>query len=96
MADLERIMKRWYPKGFVPVKDVTRVLPGISILVGATSNSWLLGHVAHDSRRFCATRFLCEKYELDFPSALMRYGKEGLDRDGFNSGDGVPDAGSES
>ena len=96
MAALEKIMKRWYPKGFVPVKDVTRVLPGISILVGATSNSWLLGHVAHDSRRFCATRFLCEKYELDFPSALVRYGKGGLDQVGFESDDGAPDAGSQS
>lgn len=40
------------------------------VLIGAGMNSAILVDVAADARRYCQTRFLCEKYDLPLPAAL--------------------------
>jgi hypothetical protein len=70
VAALEKFMKRFYTGGKMPVKDVGKAIPVVSILVGSGMNSHLLGQVTQDAKRFCQTRFLCEKYGLPMPEAI--------------------------
>lgn len=71
LSALENLMKQLGPAGStVAVKDVAKVLPYIGILIGAGMNSAVIGNVAADAKRYCQTRFLCEKYELPLPPAL--------------------------
>ena len=44
----------------VAVQDVAKVVPYVGVLIGATTNSAILGAVA--AKRYCQTRLLCEKY----------------------------------
>jgi hypothetical protein len=43
-------------------------------VIGAGTNAWILGQAAKDAQRFSATRYLCDKYGLDYPKALRRFG----------------------
>lgn len=76
VAALEKLLAKWHPNGVVPIQSVKKAIPFVSILLGAGSNAWLLGKVAEDTQRFCATRFLCDKYKLPMPIALRRYGEQ--------------------
>ncbi|WP_425843675.1 EcsC family protein [Agrococcus sp. TSP3-2-1] len=70
---VEKLLQFLGPKGgHVSVQQVAKVLPVVGILVGAGTNSTVLGAVARDAQRFCQTRFLCEKYGLPLPVALSR------------------------
>ncbi|WP_205739580.1 EcsC family protein [Georgenia sp. SYP-B2076] len=70
VAALERLMKQWYPRAHVPVQHVAKALPFVSSVVGAGTNSHLLGQVTSDAQKYCQTRFLAEKYALDLPKPL--------------------------
>ncbi|MEU8854435.1 EcsC family protein [Streptomyces sp. NPDC048556] len=71
LAALEKLMQQLGPAGArVPVKNVAKVVPFVGVLIGAGMNSAVLGNVAADARRYCQTRFLCEKYGLPLPTAL--------------------------
>lgn len=71
LAALEKLMKHLGPAGSrVPVRHVAKVVPIVGVLIGAGMNSAILGNVAVDARRYCQTRFLCEKYGLPLPAAL--------------------------
>lgn len=39
--------------------------------IGAGMNAAVLGRVASEAQRYCQTRFLCEKYGLPLPAALV-------------------------
>jgi hypothetical protein len=71
LAALEKLMQQLGPAGSrVPVQNVAKVVPFVGVLIGAGMNSAVLGSVAADARRYCQTRFLCEKYGLPLPAAL--------------------------
>jgi hypothetical protein len=71
LAALEKLMQQLGPAGSrVPVKNVAKVVPFVGVLIGAGMNSAVLGNVAADARRYCQTRFLCDKYGLPLPAAL--------------------------
>lgn len=73
IAALKKLMERIGGEGAkVSVKHVAKVLPFVGIVVGAGVNSAVLGNVAADAQRYCQTRFLCEKYGLPMPIALMQ------------------------
>src|SRR5690606_10108631 len=56
IAALEKLMKQLGPAGArVPVQSVAKVLPFIGVVIGAGTNSTVLGNVAADARRFCQT-----------------------------------------
>lgn len=74
---VEKLLQFLGPKGgHVSVQQVAKVLPLVGIVVGAGTNSAVLGAVASDAQRFCQTRFLCEKYGLPLPVALSRSSDE--------------------
>jgi hypothetical protein len=76
LAAVEKLMKHLGPAGRrVAVKDVAKTLPFVGVVVGAGVNSAVLGRVAADAQRYCQTRFLCEKYDLPLPPALMAVDK---------------------
>ena len=52
------------------VQNVSKALPVIGIVLGAGTNSAVLGAVAADAQRYCQTRFLSEKYGLPMPEAF--------------------------
>jgi hypothetical protein len=71
IAALEKLMKQLGPAGSkVSVESVAKVVPFVGILIGAGMNSVVLGNVAADAKRYCQTRFLCDKYGLPLPVAL--------------------------
>ncbi|MFI0895018.1 EcsC family protein [Streptomyces sp. NPDC020983] len=72
LAALEKLMQRMGPAGSrVPVQNVAKAVPVVGILIGAGMNSAILGRVAADAQRYCQTRFLCDKYGLPLPAALL-------------------------
>ncbi|MFI5570916.1 EcsC family protein [Streptomyces sp. NPDC051740] len=72
LAALEKLMQRLGPAGSrVPVGNVAKAVPFVGVLIGASMNSAVLGSVAADARRYCQTRFLCDKYGLPLPAALV-------------------------
>lgn len=71
LAALEKLMQQLSPTGpRVPVGNVAKAVPFVGVLIGASMNSVVLGSVAADARRYCQTRFLCEKYGLPLPAVL--------------------------
>lgn len=80
VASLEKLMKQLGPAGSrVPVQNVAKFVPVVGIIVGAGVNSVTLGKVAADARRYCQTRFLCDKYGLPLPAALTMDPEEAAD-----------------
>ncbi|WP_247828312.1 EcsC family protein [Arthrobacter antioxidans] len=72
LAALEKLMQQLGPAGArVPVQNVAKVVPFVGVLIGAGMNAAVLGNVAADAQRYCQTRFLCEKYGLPLPTALV-------------------------
>jgi len=72
LAALEKLMQHMGPAGArVPVQNVAKVVPYVGVLIGAGMNSAILGNVAADAKRYCQTRFLCDKYGLPLPVALL-------------------------
>ncbi|WP_225799134.1 EcsC family protein [Streptomyces sp. NK15101] len=72
VAALEKLMQQLSPAGSkVSVKSVAKVVPFVGVLISAGMNSAVLGRVAADAQRYCQTRFLCEKYGLPLPAALV-------------------------
>ncbi|MFY1703627.1 EcsC family protein [Micromonospora sp. WMMA1923] len=72
LVALEKLMQQLGPAGSrVAVKDVAKVVPFVGVLIGAGMNSAILGSVAADAQRYCQTRFLCDKYGLPLPAALV-------------------------
>ncbi|WP_104168566.1 EcsC family protein [Arthrobacter sp. SX1312] len=72
LASLEKLMQQLGPVGArVPVQNVAKVVPFVGVLIGAGMNSAILGNVAADAKRYCQTRFICEKYGLPLPVALL-------------------------
>lgn len=79
LAALEKLLQHVGPAGAkVPVQNVAKVVPYVGILIGAGMNSAVLGNVAADAQRYCQTRFLCEKYGLPLPTALVTDSDEPL------------------
>lgn len=69
---VEKLMQQLGPAGArVPVQNVAKVVPLVGVLIGATTNAVVLGRVAADAQRYCQTRFLCERYGLPLPPALV-------------------------
>lgn len=71
IADLERLMNQaGMNGGKVSVKSVGKAVPVVGVVLGAGTNSAVLGSVAADAKRYCQTRFLCERYGLPMPAVL--------------------------
>lgn len=71
LSAIEALMKQLGPaSGRVSVQSVAKVVPFIGAVIGAGMNATVLGNVAADAKRYCQTRFLCEKYGLPLPAAL--------------------------
>lgn len=83
LAAIERLLKDAKHVSHVPLKDVAKFVPVVGILLGAGVNSAVLGNVARDAQRYCQTRFLCDKYDLQLPAALLS------DKPTIPSGEGV-------
>jgi len=82
LVALEKLMKQLPSAGGrVSVESVAKVVPLIGIVLGAGINSTVLGNMSADAKRYCQTRFLCEKYGLPLPAALYndRYEEDGSD-----------------
>ncbi|WP_051731578.1 EcsC family protein [Kitasatospora phosalacinea] len=72
VAALEKLMRQLGPAGSkVSVKNVAKVVPFVGIVIGAGMNAAVLGRVAEDAQRYCQTRFLCDRYGLPLPAALL-------------------------
>jgi hypothetical protein len=72
LAALEELMQQLGTGGSrVSVQNVAKVVPFVGVLIGAGMNPAVLGSVAADAQRYCQTRFLCEKYGLPLPTALL-------------------------
>ncbi|WP_123736298.1 MULTISPECIES: EcsC family protein [unclassified Rathayibacter] len=82
LAVLEKLMGQVAPSGTkVSVQAVAKAAPFVGILIGAGANSSVLGNIAADAQRYCQTRFLCEKYGLPLPSALLAEDDDDIDAD---------------
>lgn len=82
LVAIEKLLQQLGPKGaHVSVQSVAKVAPLIGIVVSAGINSATFGAVAEDARRYCQTRFLCEKYGLPQPAVLV-HDTEEADDDG--------------
>lgn len=83
LVAIEKLMQQLGPAGArVSVQQVAKVVPYVGVLIGAGVNSAVLGGVADDAKRYCETRFLCEKYGLPLPAALATYRDEDSTADG--------------
>ncbi|MFI1648620.1 EcsC family protein [Streptomyces avidinii] len=72
VAALEKLMRHLSPAGSrVSVTSVAKVVPFIGVLISAGMNAAVLCRVASEAQRYCQTRFLCEKYGLPLPAALV-------------------------
>ncbi|GAA2093518.1 hypothetical protein GCM10009759_20180 [Kitasatospora saccharophila] len=90
IAALEKLMNQLGPAGSkVSVKNVAKVVPFVGIVLGAGTNAVVLGGVAEDAQRYCQTRFLCDKYGLPLPAALLADPDLDADADGEPDEDGV-------
>lgn len=77
LAALEKLLQQLGPAGSrVPVQDVAKVVPFVGVVIGAGTNSVVLGNVAADAKRYCQTRFLCDKYGVPLPAALATDGDD--------------------
>ncbi|ALN14489.1 EcsC family protein [Acidipropionibacterium acidipropionici] len=77
VAALERVMNQaGVNGGKVSVKTVGKAVPFVGIVLGAGVNSAVLGSVAADAKRYCQTRYLCEKYGLPLPESLTEKGDD--------------------
>jgi hypothetical protein len=70
LAAVEKLMKHATHGGAVPVARVAKVLPVISVVVGAGTNAHLLGSVATHSIRHSQTALLSRRYDLPLPPNL--------------------------
>ena len=65
-------MRKWHPKGKpVPVGQVGKAVPVVGVLIGSGTNVWQ-NHLASAAVRQGA-RFLCDKYDLSMPTALLKF-----------------------
>ncbi|MGG5171413.1 EcsC family protein [Pseudarthrobacter sp. J1738] len=72
LAALEKLMQQSGKAGAaVRVQDVAKAVPYVGVIIGAGANSIALGNVAADAQRYCQTRFLCDKYGIPLPEALV-------------------------
>lgn len=82
LAALEKMLQQAGPASSkTSVQSVAKVVPYVGILIGAGVNSTVLGNVAADAKRYCQTRFLCDKHGLPFPTALATDPDDDLDPD---------------
>ncbi|MFF7216565.1 EcsC family protein [Streptomyces sp. NPDC008238] len=82
LAALEKLLQQMGPAGSrVPVQNVAKVVPFVGVIIGAGMNAAVLGNVAADARRYCQTRFLCDKYGLPLPAALAATWDDDLQSD---------------
>ncbi|ABS05833.1 EcsC family protein [Kineococcus radiotolerans] len=54
----------------VSVSQVSKFVPVVGMALSAGGSAAVMTQVAKDARRFCRTRFLCEKYGLPLPASL--------------------------
>lgn len=73
---IEKLMRQWKGGGHVPVGKAAKGLPVVSVVVGAGSNSWILGDVAKNARLYARTLHLAEKYDLELPPNLRELALE--------------------
>ncbi|WP_218713654.1 EcsC family protein [Arthrobacter sp. BF1] len=72
LAALEKLMQQASASGSrVSVQNVAKAVPFVGVLIGAGMNAAVLGNIAADAKRYCQTRFLCDKYGLPLPEALL-------------------------
>lgn len=70
LAAMERLMRQAGSGGHVPVQRVARAMPAVGVLVGAGTNSFVLGDVANQAVRYSQTVLLSDKYGLPLPRGL--------------------------
>lgn len=70
-AALKSLMEKTGTKGgSASIQSVAKAMPYVGVVIGAGTNSAVLGAVAKEAQLYCQTRFLTEKYGLPMPSAL--------------------------
>jgi hypothetical protein len=77
LAAVERLMKQAGGAQHVPVRKVTRAIPGLAVVAGAGSNAFMLHDVARQASFYGQTRFLAEKHGLELPANLAKDYDEG-------------------
>lgn len=70
LAAIEKLMKRAAGGGHVPVARVAKVLPVVSVVMGAGTNAHVLGTVAKHSICHSQTVLLSRRYALPLPANL--------------------------
>lgn len=74
LAAMKTAAEQLGPRGAtVSVSQVSKFVPVVGMAVSAGGSAAVMTQVAKDARRFCRTRFLCEKYGLPLPASLARW-----------------------
>lgn len=74
LAAMKTAAEQLGPKGVtVSVGQVSKFVPVVGMAMSAGGSAAVMTQVAKDARRFCRTRFLCEKYDLPLPASLARW-----------------------
>lgn len=68
---IEDLLKKFNGGKAVPIKEARAGLPYISVVLGAGVNQHVLQQLVRDGRAYAATRFLVEKYDLQWPDRLL-------------------------
>lgn len=80
LAAMKKASEQLGPKGATTsVSQVSKFVPLVGMAVSAGGSAAVLTQVAKDARRFCRTRFLCEKYDLPLPASLARWEEPEVD-----------------
>jgi len=72
MAAVEKLLKRVGDGGRIPVKNARMGMPVISVVIGAGTNSHILGDTTKQACHYAATIFLAEKHGLELPPNIRR------------------------
>jgi len=71
LAAVDNLTKRSAGGKAMPIGKVAKGVPIVAVVVGASTNAYVLGDVVHQARMYAQTLYLAEKYELPLPENLQ-------------------------
>lgn len=73
----EKLLKHANKGGHVPVTRAAKAMPAIGVIMGAGTNSHVLGDIASQSIRYAQTVHLAERYGMPLPPRLRDDDEDG-------------------
>jgi len=70
LAAVDKLTKQMAHGRTIPISQVAKGLPVVSIVAGAGTNAYVLGDVVHQARLYAQTLYLAEKHGLRLPANL--------------------------